>query len=141
MKKLLLTLALSVCAGAAVPALAQQKSKPAMDHSVYDNWKNLTRFRSVYNSNLFYYSVNPQEGDNVFVVYDAKTGKEQRFDRFFPADFSVDGKWMVGTIRATYKQVRDAKINKEKKRPQSLRNCCLNLSVQTLQPAEVSNQK
>ena len=61
MKKLLLTLALSVCAVAAVPALAQQKSKPAMDHSVYDNWKNLTRIRSVYNSNLFYYSVNPQE--------------------------------------------------------------------------------
>ena len=117
MKKLLLTLALSVCAVAAVPALAQQKSKPAMDHSVYDNWKNLTRIRSVYNSNLFYYSVNPQEGDIVFVVYDAKTGKEQRFDRFYPSDFSVDGKWMVGTIRATYKQLRDAKINKEKKRP------------------------
>lgn len=117
MKKLLLTLALSVCAVAAVPALAQQKSKPAMDHSVYDNWKNLTRIRSVYNSNLFYYSVNPQEGDIVFVVYDAKTGKEQRFDRFYPSDFSIDGKWMVGTIRATYKQLRDAKINKEKKRP------------------------
>lgn len=117
MKKLLLTLALSACALAAVPALAQQKSKPAMDHSVYDNWKSLARVRSVYNGNLFYYSVNPQEGDNVFVVYDAKTGKEQRFERFALTDFSVDGKWMVGTIKATCKQRRDAKINKEKKRP------------------------
>jgi len=117
MRKLLLFLALALCASAVNQVFAQQKSKPAMDHSVYDNWKSLARVRSVYNSNIFYYSVNPQEGDNLFVVYDAKTGKEQTFERFSLKEFSLDGKWMVGTIKATHKQIRDAKINKEKKRP------------------------
>ena len=65
--------------------------KPALDHSVYDGWKSVSRPVIQEGSEWASYAINPQEGDGVLYLYNVKTGKSFSADRASRAMISADG--------------------------------------------------
>ena len=63
MRRLLLSL-LALVLG--LSSLSAQK--PAMDHSVYDGWKSLSRCSVPWDGPWMFYTVSPQQGDGVLTV-------------------------------------------------------------------------
>lgn len=108
MKKLVALLALF---SAAVVSHAQ---KPALDHSVYDDWKSLSQIQIPDGGDWAMYTVAPQQGDVVLHIYNVRTGKQYKIDRASAATISEDATKLVFRIAPLYEQTRQAKIKKKK---------------------------
>lgn len=108
MKKLVVLLALF---SAAVMSHAQ---KPALDHSVYDDWKSLSQIQIPDGGDWAMYTVAPQQGDVVLHIYNVRTGKQYKIDRASAATISEDATKLVFRIAPLYEQTRQAKIKKKK---------------------------
>lgn len=88
--------------------------KPPLNHSVYDNWKSINGLRTHNNSDLIYYNIIPQQGDNALVLYNAKTKKQSTYQRLSNFSISENGEKLVALIKPFYNQIRQAKIDKKK---------------------------
>ena len=88
--------------------------KPALDHSVYDGWKSVSRPVIQEGSEWASYAINPQEGDGVLYLYNVKTGKSFSADRASRAMISADGTKAVYRITPRFQETRQAKIDKKK---------------------------
>ena len=67
--------------------LNAQTSKPALDHSVYDGWKNAGNV-SVYNDGEWgQFYISPQEGDGTIEFYNLRTGRQISIERGQQVDF------------------------------------------------------
>ena len=107
MKRLLAALLILV----SINSLAQ---KPALDHSVYDSWKNLSAMTIPDAGPWAFYRITPQEGDGELHFYNTLTGKEYVIERGSGAKISQDGTVAVFKIAPFFQQTRQAKIDKKK---------------------------
>ena len=94
--------------------LAMQAQKPALDHSVYDDWKSLSRPAVPYDGAWMYYTLSPQQGDGVLHVVNAVTGAEWSCPRATDFKISLDGTKAVYKIKPRYEETRQARIKKKK---------------------------
>ena len=109
MRRLLLNL-LALTLGL-LPLSAQ---KPAMDHSVYDGWKSLSRCSVPWDGPWMFYTVSPQQGDGILTVRNTVDGREWKVERASDIKISEDGTKGVCRIRPKYEETRQAKIKKKK---------------------------
>ena len=105
---------LACIAATALGALALQAQKPALDHSVYDDWKSLSRASVPYDGPWLYYTVSPQQGDGMLTVRNVVDGREWTCPRATDFKISADGKKAVYKIKPRYEETRQAKIKKKK---------------------------
>lgn len=104
-----------ICTLALILSLfALRAQKPALDHSVYDDWKSLSRAAVPYDGEWMYYTVSPQQGDGVLHVVSALSGKEWLCPRATEFKLSADGTKAVYRIKPLYETTRQAKIKKKK---------------------------
>ena len=101
-------------ASALVVCLSAFAAKPPLDHSVYDNWKNVGRLSVENDGDWAQWTVSPQEGDAVLHLYNTKTGKTYDLDRASGARISKDGRKVVYRIAPKFQETRQAKIDKKK---------------------------
>ena len=95
--------------------MSAQAQKPAMDHSVYDSWKNLNAISVPRNGDILMYTIAPQEGDADLIIENIRTGKKIVVPRATKATLNQDGSKVVAVIKPMFSQTRDAKIKKTKK--------------------------
>ena len=95
--------------------MSAQAQKPAMDHSVYDSWKNLNAISVPRNGDILMYTIAPQEGDVDLIIENIRTGKKIVVPRATKATLNQDGSKVVAVIKPMFSQTRDAKIKKTKK--------------------------
>lgn len=94
----------------AVMSLSAQK-KP-LDHTVYDSWKSLANV-SVSDDGKYAASlINPQEGDGQLWVRELKNQNEYTLLRAYKYAFTPDGKYVIAQIKASFADLRSAKIKK-----------------------------
>ena len=101
-------------AAAAFSALTLQAQKPALDHSVYDNWKSIETPSAPGDGEWVIYGVVPQEGDGILKFYNTRTGAEYAIERGSDAEISADGKRAVLIIKPKFQETRQARIDKKK---------------------------
>ena len=89
-------------------------AKPPLDHSVYDDWKSVSRLIVENDGDWARWTVAPQEGDMVLHLYNVKTGKTYDIPRASQAKISENGKKVVFRIAPLFQQTRQAKIDKKK---------------------------
>ena len=94
--------------------LNAQNSKPALDHSVYDGWKNAGNV-SVYNDGEWgQFYISPQEGDGTIEFYNLRTGRQISIERGQQVRFSKDATRAIFKIIPKFQETRQAKIDKKK---------------------------
>ena len=100
-----------------LPAMLAGQKK-ALDHSVYDSWKNLSSAKITDDGNFISYEINPQQGDGMLYLYNRKNAATDLFERGNNASFSPDINYFVYTIIPPYSETRQAK--KDKKKPDEM---------------------
>ena len=88
--------------------------KKQLDHTVYDNWKQIENLKISDNGSIIYYEVNPQEGDGVLIFDKSKSGEKIKIDRGYNATITPDENYAVCLIKPLFAATRKAKIKKEK---------------------------
>ncbi|MBE6273990.1 MAG: S9 family peptidase [Bacteroides sp.] len=89
--------------------------KPALDHSVYDSWKNLNAVSVPRNGDILMYTIAPQEGDVELVIENLRTGKKISVPRATRASLNQEGTKVIAVVKPFFSQTREAKIKKTKK--------------------------
>lgn len=91
-----------------------QEKKP-IDHSVYDNWKDIKNPIISNDGRYVSFEINPQKGDGNLVLLDTKTNKYDTISRGTKAIFGSGSNFLVYTIKAQFDTVREAELKKVKK--------------------------
>jgi len=107
MKRILLTLSALV-----LFALVGYGQKKPLDHSVYDNWKNIGAINVTEDYQFALFNVNPQEGDASLVSLNLANLSQDIIQRGTSARITPDGKFAVFNIKPLFSQTREAKIKK-----------------------------
>ena len=100
-----------------LPAMLAGQKK-ALDHSVYDSWKNLGSAQVTADGNFISYEINPQEGDGTLYLYNRKSEAKDQVERGDNASFSPEGNYFVYRVVPPYSETRQAK--KDKKKPDEM---------------------
>ena len=91
---------------------AAQSKKP-LDHSVYDNWKNIGERLISNDGNYVVYTVNPQEGDGELVIQHPVTKYKKIISRGYNAVITEDNRFVIFKIKPLFQETRQAKIKKK----------------------------
>lgn len=108
MKKYILA---TVMLATATLAFAQ---KTPLDHSVYDNWKNVGAFTMSDDGKFTQFMVNAQQGDGYLNILNLTTLGKDSIARATQPKLTPDGRFSVFTIKPLYEQTREARIKKVK---------------------------
>jgi len=92
-------------------ALAQKKP---LDHSVYDSWESLGEKKISSNGQWIAYAVDLQEGDGRLIIQKTDSSFTVEVPRGYAPTFSSDDKYLIFSIKPSYKDTRQAKIKKMK---------------------------
>ncbi len=88
--------------------------KKPLDHSVYDNWKNISYSKLSPTGSYVYYVVNPQEGDT-HLYLKSNTNKDiLEIPRGVTPFLTKNENHFVSLIKAPFAETRQAKIKKKK---------------------------
>ncbi len=90
------------------------QEKKAMDHYVYNSWKEVSGLKISNNGNHIVYLVNPQKGDNKLVIYSENRGYDS-IPRVNKIKITSDSKFLAGHIVPQFDTIRQLKIEKKKK--------------------------
>jgi len=96
-----------------VATVAHGQKRP-LDHDVYDGWQSISTSGMTPSGNLVYYAVSPQEGDSRLYIVDSKGDAIFTVDRLPSVNVSPDGDFIVGLIKPTFMETRQARIDKKK---------------------------
>lgn len=88
--------------------------KKALDHTVYDDWKNLKNIKLSADGKYALSIVAPQEGDNKLLIKDLTKGKELVVDRVSNYEINASDNYVIATIKPFFSETREAKIKKTK---------------------------
>lgn len=88
--------------------------KRAIDHSVYDNWKNAGAFNMTEDGRYTLFLVNAQEGDGYLVSLNLKDFTKDSIARVNSPKVTKNSKYSVFSIKPLYQQTREARIKKAK---------------------------
>ncbi len=89
-------------------------SKKPLDHSVYDNWKNVGGFNMTEDAKFTMFYINAQEGDGCIVVHNIASGEQNTIPRGTSYKLTNNGKYAAFTIKPTFEEVKTAKHKKLK---------------------------
>jgi dipeptidyl aminopeptidase/acylaminoacyl peptidase len=96
-----------------IASTASAQNKKPLDHTVYDNWKNIGE-RLISNDGKFVvYTVNPQEGDGELVIQNPVTKYKKTIPRGYNATITEDSKYAIFKIKPFFQDTRQAKIKKK----------------------------
>lgn len=90
-------------------------SKKALDHSVYDNWKEIPYKALTPDGSHAVYTINPQDGDGKLVFYNLRTNSQDSVKRAADIALTVDSRNAVFKIKPQQKLVKDLRRQKKKK--------------------------
>jgi hypothetical protein len=102
MRKILLFILLCTC-------IAIKAQKPPLDHSVYDNWKSITRHMISDDGKWVAYSISPQQGDGWLYIFNTLSRQKDSVARGTNPSFSQDCRYITYQVAPTYAEVRQAK--------------------------------
>ncbi len=88
--------------------------KRPLDHDVYDGWQSISTSGMTPSGNFIYYAVSPQEGDARLHITDSKGNALSAIDRLPAVSVSPDGNFLVGLVKPTFMETRQARIDKKK---------------------------
>ena len=99
----------SFCLFSSMASLAQKK---VLDHSVYDSWKSLKSVKISDDASYSAVVIVEQEGDDRIEIHHLKGGKTHTIPGGSTCSFMPDQKYIVGLVKASYVDIRQAKIKK-----------------------------
>jgi dipeptidyl aminopeptidase/acylaminoacyl peptidase len=108
MKKYFLAITLTIC------AISASGQKKPLDHSVYDNWKNIGGFTMTEDAKFTMFYVTAQEGDGYMVSHNLATDEQFIIPRGTSYKLTWDGKYAAFNIKPAFEQTKDAKQKKLK---------------------------
>jgi len=117
MKTFLLSLSLlacSICVAQKKPATPAPVKK-ALDHTVYDNWKEITYKSLTPDGTAAAFTVNPQDGDGKVIFYHLKTSAQDSVKRASDISLTYDSRFAVFKIKPQQKLVKSLRRQKKKK--------------------------
>jgi len=91
----------------ALPAISQSDKKP-LDHSVYDDWKNLQRQQLSPDGKWATYEINPQVGDGWLYLVNLETNETDSMPRGTRAVFSADSGFLAYLINPSEEAIDSA---------------------------------
>jgi hypothetical protein len=94
------------------------QNKIPMDHSIYNEWKEISSLRISNDGSMITFEVNPQKGDGLLCIYNTENLNTDTVYRAYKAEFSSDSKFVVGLIKPFLK-----KPEKLKRKSLSLIKC------------------
>ena len=95
-------------------SVALQAQKPALDHSVYDNWKTTGQLLITDDGKWVTYVITPQQGDGWLYICNLTTGRKDSVERGTNAKFSPDSKYLAYQVTPSFSETRQAKKKKLK---------------------------
>lgn len=108
MKNTFLTISLLA---ASICAFGQKKP---LDHSVYDNWKNVGGFNMTEDAKFTMFYVTAQEGDGCIVAHNLLTGEQNTIPRGTSYKLTFDGKYSAFNIKPKFEESKSARLKKVK---------------------------
>jgi dipeptidyl aminopeptidase/acylaminoacyl peptidase len=117
-----------------IPVLSDAQKVP-LDNNSYDGWKSLGTPAISEDGKWITYTINPQQGDGWFYIYNVTSGMKDSVARGSDAVFSPDLRYMAYQISPTYADTRQAKKKKlkEDKMPKN------DLEIKLLADNQVNN--
>lgn len=88
--------------------------KKPLDHDVYDAWKSVGKVAISDNGQYAMSIVREQEGDDYLLIRNLKSNAEVIVSRAYEFTMAPDQKHVVSLVRASHKDIRQAKIKKVK---------------------------
>jgi dipeptidyl aminopeptidase/acylaminoacyl peptidase len=95
-------------------AVSAQDKKP-LDHTVYNNWKDITNLRVSADGKFISWEIQPGQADGMLCVFSPASGKRDTLFRATQQFFTPDSKYLVARIKPTLASTRAAKVAKKKK--------------------------
>jgi hypothetical protein len=86
-----------------------------LDHTIYDDWKEITYTEITPDGKYAAFTINPQDGDGKVVFHTIANGKEESINRADNIDLSWDSKYAVFKIKPQQELVKDLRRQKKKK--------------------------
>ncbi|MBL7874601.1 MAG: S9 family peptidase, partial [Cyclobacteriaceae bacterium] len=117
MRFIILMLALLASAG----SFAQKKGTPPqpqkkpLDHTVYDNWKEIPYKALTPDGAFAAFIVTPQDGDGKVIFYNLKTNAQDSVKRAADIALSFDSKYAIFKIKPQQNLVKELRRQKKKK--------------------------
>lgn len=90
--------------------------KKIIDHTVYNDWKSLSKSTISANGNYVSFEINPHRGDGYLYFVNTQTMKRDSFFRAKNAQFSEDETFAVFTISAPFDTLRNLELTKVDKK-------------------------
>ncbi len=103
------------------PAITAQKKTPpaepkkALDHTVYDNWKEITYKELTPDGAYAVFTINPQDGDGKVVFHSIKSGSQEAVPRAANISLTFDSKYAIFKIKPQQEVVKELRRQKKKK--------------------------
>ena len=89
--------------------------KKALDHTVFDSWKEITYKALTPDGAFAAFTVNPQEGDGKVIFYNIKTHAQDSVKRAADIALTFDSRYAVFKIKPPQQLVKDLRRQKKKK--------------------------
>jgi hypothetical protein len=109
----LLTSLLLSTAAIAQPTLSS--SKKALDHTVYDSWKEITYEELTPDGKYAAFTINPQDGDGKLVFYNLKTAMQDSVHRAADISLTYDSRYAIFKIKPQQNLIKELRRQKKKK--------------------------
>lgn len=94
---------------------SRAQNKKSLDHSVYDNWKNIKGRMISDDGKWISYQIDPQQGDGYLYIYNTREKLKDSIPRGYDAGFSAGNDFLVFKIKPQFDTLRQKKLNKVKK--------------------------
>jgi len=98
-----------------IQTVIAQNAKPALDFTVYDQWKSLSSNMISGNGGFVAYEINPSLGDGYLHLLKLQSRQELSFPRGDGAVFSPKNNFLAFRIKVYSDTIRQAKLDKVKK--------------------------
>lgn len=115
MRYILLLLTLYFNTASIAQKATTSTSKKALDHTVYDSWKEITYEELTPDGTHAAFTINPQDGDGKVVFYDLKTNTQDSIHRAANISLTYDSKYAIFKIKPQQNLVKELRRQKKKK--------------------------
>ena len=95
--------------------LVSGQTKKPLDHSVYDDWKEIKNVIISADGKYAAFEVNPQKGDGELSIYNSISGERIIIERGSKPKFGPNSSYVAFNIKPQYDTVRAKKLRKVKK--------------------------
>ena len=90
-------------------------SKKALDHTVYDSWKEITYEELTPDGKYAAFTINPQDGDGKLVFYNLKTTIQDSVHRAADISLTYDSRYAIFKIKPQQNLIKELRRQKKKK--------------------------